>query len=321
MVANELARLFDTLRARMMEYDDYLRRSEYNTRILLIDPVLRKLGWDVEDPELVRMEVELARPKGLRADYVLLEHDVPVAIVEAKSFGRGLEDDRFLNQAAQYAGYAGVSFFVLTDGNIWRLYRISSGKAVRDLQPEIEFYTQSNNSANWAKMALALRRPSLDLGRPTDHKSNLIFRVNQSTERNTRPAARASSPPPERSLWCPISELSIDDYEQGPSWIRFPDRVELEFVRPGWIGVPFNIARWLVDTGQLCNRHLPVKLKGKMLISATSLSFGSKPREVRPGFWMNRQQKSDAHLYNAVGLLQRFGIDPATVFINFGDLS
>ena len=139
-----LARLFDILKTRMTEHDDYLRRSEYNTRILLIDPVLRKLGWDVEDPELVRMEVELARPGGLRADYVLLERDTPVAIVEAKSFGRDLRDGRFLGQAVEYAGHAGVQLFVMTDGNIWQLYGRGRGRSSsRPSQPEMKFNIQS----------------------------------------------------------------------------------------------------------------------------------------------------------------------------------
>ena len=94
----------------------------------------------------------------------------------------------------------------------------------------------------------------------------------------------------------------------------------MPFVRPGWIGVPFNVARRLVDTGQLYSRHLPVKLNGKVLIAATKTSFSSKPREVRPGFWMDQQQRANVHLSNAVGLLKRFDIDPATVFVNFGNL-
>lgn len=314
MIINKLARLFDILKTRMERYDDYLRRSEYNTRILLIDPVLRKLGWDVEDPELVKMEVELARPKGLRADYVLLEHDTPVAIVEAKSFGRDLKDSRFLNQAVEYAGYAGVQLFVLTNGNLWQLYRRDQDVASRTLQPAIEFDIRYGNSTDLPKTALALRQPNLDFGQQIDSIPNSLLR-------NVHPSTQSSSSPPEGSPWHPISKFltsSISKKRQ-PAWMKFPDGVVEPFVKPGWVGVPFNLVRWLVDTRRLSKHHLPVKrANGKALIVDSPIG---KPRAVKTGFYMNRGRGSRAHFSDALDLMRQFKIDPATVFVNFGDSS
>ena len=312
-IVTELARLFDILKTRMTEHDDYLRRSEYNTRILLIDPVLRKLGWDVEEPELVQMEVELARPKGLRADYVLLEHGEYVAIVEAKSFGRDLRDGR--GQAVEYAGYADVPLFVLTDGNLWQLYRRGRGRGSSKPFRIMEFDIQFSNSTDLAKTALVLRQPSFDLGQPIDSAPNPIFKINQSTKRRARPSAPSSSSLPEGSPWCPVSELSFAG-QQGPKYIKFPDGIEMKFVRPGWIGVPFNLVRWLVDTGQLHKHCLPVKRdNGELLIVASPIG---KPRPVRPGFYMNQNRSSQAHFSDALDLMRQFEIDPTKVFVNFG---
>ena len=296
----------------MTEHDDYLRRSEYNTRILLIDPVLRKLGWDVENPKLVRMEVELARPAGLRADYVLLEHGAPVAIVEAKSFGRGLNDSRFLNQAVEYTDYAGAQLFVLTDGTLWQLYRRDQGAAARTLQPEMEFDIQSGNSTDLAKAALALRQPNLDFGQPIDSVPNPILR-------SVRPSARSSSSPPEGSPWHPISKFltSSVSKKRQPAWMKFPDGFVKPFVKPGWVGVPFNLVRWLVDTRRLSRHHLPVKrANGRALIVDSPIG---KPRAVETGFYMNRGRGSQAHFSDALDLMRQFEIDPATVFVNFGN--
>lgn len=314
MIANELARLFDTLRALMTEYDDYLRRSEYNTRVLLIDPVLRKLGWNVENPKLITMERELARPKGLRADYVLLEHGTPVAIMEAKSFGKDLRDGRFLDQAVEYAGYAGVQLFILTNGNLWQLYRWDQGVAVRTLQPEMEFDIQSGNSTDSAQTALALRQPNLDFGQPVDSLPDPILR-------SVRPSVRPSSSPPEESPWHPISKFltSSVSKKRQPAWMKFPDGVVKPFVKPGWIGVPFNLVRWLIATDRLCRNRLPVKrANGKALIVDSPIG---KPRAVCTGFYMNRGRGSQTHLSDALDLMRQFGIDPATVFLNFGDNS
>ncbi len=317
VVVTDLEELFDHIRTLFTKHDDYMRRNEYRTRICLIDPVLRMLGWDVESPELVELELELTRPEGKRADYALKVKGRYVAIVEAKSFGSNLESKSTLQQAYRYARGTDVQHFVLTDGNRWKLYSLNKDVSVKRLQPDIEFDVNSDKSSDLVRKALSLRQPELVLGRRWSRASKPIFKTSASDSKGVQAPIKSSKSPPKGSIWHPISKLSVDNQERPPAWIKFPDKAVMSFVRPGWIGVPFNVARWLVDTGQLCNRNLPVKLNGKGLVSATS--FSSKPREVRPGFWMKRQQRSDAHLCNAVGLLQRFGIDSATVFVNFGD--
>ena len=318
-VVSDLEKLFDHIRTLCTQHDDYMRRNEYRTRICLIDPVLRMLGWDVESPEMVELELELARPEGKRADYVLKVKGQYVAIVEAKSFGSDLESKSVLKQAYRYARGANVQHFVLTNGNQWKLYSLNQGVSVERLQPDIEFDVSSDNSSDLVIKALSLRQPGLVLGRKWSRASNPIFRISTSNSKGDQSPIKASKSPPKGSVWHPISKLSVGKHKRPPAWIKFPDDVVMSFVRPGWIGVPFNVTRWMIDTGQLCNRHLPVKLNGKVLVSPTS--FRSQPREVRPRFWMKRQQRSDAHLRNAVGLLQRFGIDSATVFVNFGDMT
>ena len=313
----QLEKLFGHIRTLFKQHDDYMRRNEYRTRICLIDPVLSMLGWDVKSPEMVELELELTRPEGKRADYVLKVEGRYVAIVEAKSFGSNLEGKSTLKQGYCYARGANVQHFVLTDGDQWKLYSLNQGVSVERLQPDIEFDVSSNSSDLVIK-ALSLRQPGLVLGREWSRASKPIFKISASDSKGDQPPIKASKSPPKGSLWHPISKLSVGNRERPPAWINFPDKTVMSFVRPGWIGVPFNVARWLVDTGQLYNRHLPVKLNGKVLVSSTS--FSSQPREVRPGFWMKRQQRSDAHLRNAVGLLKRFGIDPTTVLVNFGDI-
>ena len=63
--------LFEELKRRIDEDDDYLGESEYRTRILLIDPLLRMLGWNVEDRHYVEIEYRTGESVKERADYVL----------------------------------------------------------------------------------------------------------------------------------------------------------------------------------------------------------------------------------------------------------
>jgi hypothetical protein len=71
----------------------------------LIDPLLRALGWDVFDPEVVTPEYKV---EGGWADYALLRADGrPAATVEAKKLGEVLGSHRM--RLLNYANASGIS--------------------------------------------------------------------------------------------------------------------------------------------------------------------------------------------------------------------
>ena len=83
-----------------------------------IEPILRQLGWDDEEPSEV--EVEFSIPTG-KVDYAL--HGVgqkPFVFVEAKRLGNA--DEKGIEQVFGYAAHQGIPFLILTDGNIWDFY-------------------------------------------------------------------------------------------------------------------------------------------------------------------------------------------------------
>ena len=70
---------------RLVENDkDYLR-GEHRTKYVLIDPLLRALGWNTGDPAQVKLEFETGKSTK-RADYALFKrgYENPVGLVEAK---------------------------------------------------------------------------------------------------------------------------------------------------------------------------------------------------------------------------------------------
>ena len=64
-----------------------LLRKEMQVRDTVINPILKALSWDVENPENVRTEYEVLRGKKGSADYALLREKVPVVLIEAKKLG------------------------------------------------------------------------------------------------------------------------------------------------------------------------------------------------------------------------------------------
>ena len=94
---------------------------------MLIDPVLRALGWEISNPDMVRVELGL---NGGYADYALLDTaaEQPLIIVEAKKLGDE-KLERHIPQAAGYAKGEGseAQYSVITNGNLWRVFENGNG--------------------------------------------------------------------------------------------------------------------------------------------------------------------------------------------------
>ena len=125
-LANTLAEV-----RRRIEQGVKRRLNEQNTKATLIEPVLRALGWDVENIEEVQREFRLKK-KDKPVDYGLLVVRTPRLFIEAKSLGENLDDRRWANQIMGYASVAGVEWIVLTDGNEYRIYNTHAPVSVEE---------------------------------------------------------------------------------------------------------------------------------------------------------------------------------------------
>jgi hypothetical protein len=95
--------------------------GEQNTKATLIEPVLRAVGWDVEDVEEVHREYRRV-PADNPVDYALRLARTPRLFVEAKGLDENLEDRRWTNQMIAYATASGVEWMILTNGDEYRIY-------------------------------------------------------------------------------------------------------------------------------------------------------------------------------------------------------
>jgi hypothetical protein len=128
MLAPELQRVRDRI-------SRYRGRSssigEQNTKAALIEPILRALGWDVEDPEEIWREYR-RRTVDNPVDYALMILRTPRLFVEAKSLGDNLDDPKWANQIMSYAVVAGVEWVVLTNGDEYRIYNSHAAVPVEE---------------------------------------------------------------------------------------------------------------------------------------------------------------------------------------------
>jgi predicted type IV restriction endonuclease len=99
-------------------YQTTLKKNEAATRAVLIDPVLRALGWDTANTYMVEVEKTLDQA---RVDYALYDNNATVrVIIEAKSLGTNLAQPGFIMSLVNYAFTFQLQDIFLTDGIIWQ---------------------------------------------------------------------------------------------------------------------------------------------------------------------------------------------------------
>lgn len=131
MASADLRQAVAVVRERIEKHRGVKILNEPNTKAILIEPILRALGWNVEDPEEVEREYK-RKPKDNPVDYALLLQRIPCLFVEAKPLKENLVDDKWANQIMGYAATAGVQWVVLTNGSEYRIYNSSAPVPVEE---------------------------------------------------------------------------------------------------------------------------------------------------------------------------------------------
>jgi hypothetical protein len=91
--------------------------SEIQVSQGIVQRILRELGWDVFDTDVVYPEYPL---RGLRVDFALCSPPrQPMIFIEIKQVGRSEGADQ---QLFQYAYFEGIPVGILTDGRTWSFY-------------------------------------------------------------------------------------------------------------------------------------------------------------------------------------------------------
>jgi len=189
MPIESLFQLIQELADRIQKHSSVLRQNEMLTRYVLIDPLLRELGWDTENPDQVRPEYA---PGSGRVDYALMHNGKAIIMVEAKKLDTPLKER--LGQAIQYCLTEGTPFFSVTDGRRWEIYETHRPVPMAE-KLVVAFDLADHSSANVAFKAMALWRHSIETGKaqlphvPIHHVGEV-----EATSADERPKPTESSP-------------------------------------------------------------------------------------------------------------------------------
>ncbi len=291
----DLCEVLQRLRERLQAHKSLLEANEAQTRVSLIDPLLRALGWPIDDPTFVHVEV---RAGNGRADYLLRCGNQTILVLEVKKLGEKLDIAHSaavsyaweLLRQSQAPRYVGVS-----DGRRWLLYEPQQLKQPRyaldlaDSQRSIPALALAFAEALWRR----LYEDMTPLPPP--------------------------SPPPSPD-WRPLTELRPKYGDAPPERVRFPDGSEREL--RSWTSLLVSVAEWLVTQGQLTAARCPVArgpsryLVHTQPVHPNGRSFHGRKRQLSNGLWLHLDLDSPQIVRSVRRLLGHFQIAPEQVLVS-----
>lgn len=258
------------------QYQSTLKASEASTRAVLIDPILRALGWDTANTHMVEIEKSLG---SVRADYVLSDvNREPKIIVEAKALGTGLDEKKLLLSLVQYAFQFELTEVFLTDGLVWHHYTDFQPKG---LAPARQLDITQGNPVDVAAYFVQ----HLDAAKfwPIENTDLLAQRIDQleslvATLQRQMPVqpstteARAGKPPTSAST-SPVAAATIEAAAFIPNDVAFTNLdsvVDVTGTRPTYFRLPdgsiIPVKKWKEVLRESCkyalltNGHIPIPL-------------------------------------------------------------
>ena len=306
MPIEDLLELVDTLRKRIDKHSVALGKSEALTRYALIDPLLRGLGWDTADPELVTPEFNSGSG---RADYALLSNGKPLIMLEAKSLESQL--DQAAVQGINYCNIKGTAFFCVTDGQKWRLYETFRPRPIEE-KIVVSWDICEGSGAAACLKAAALWRPSAASGKMTVAETPVIGFSQH--DPNPTPPPPVPPPPSLDDDWQPLTEVKTSAGQKVGA-LQFPNGELIE--TKIWRDVLLGIVRWLTNKEMLDASHCPIKSRQSsphcMLNTKPNHEDGTEfslPGEVN-GLYIAQSTEHHNNLRIALAIIRRVSQDPS----------
>ena len=127
---NNYSEVLAPLVEKIKKFREIYKQNEMAVRSQIIDPILRYLGWNPENPEEVQPNVFT---EGGIPDYTLLKNGKKILFIEAKNLSVDIKQKQVLQQLANYSFNEGVKYGVLTNGAVWILIRtFEEGTTLRE---------------------------------------------------------------------------------------------------------------------------------------------------------------------------------------------
>ena len=116
---NNLNEALTPIIEKIKKFRSLYEQNEMAVRDQIVNPILRSLGWNPENPEEVQPNV--STEEGV-PDYSLMKNGKKILFVEAKKLNVDIEQREVIRQLAKYSS-EDTKYGVLTNGAVWILIR------------------------------------------------------------------------------------------------------------------------------------------------------------------------------------------------------
>lgn len=112
--------LADT-QALAQHHKQLLRQNAQATQAALVEPVLRALGWNCNDPRYVQRNLIFQE---IALDYALYDDEARIcALIKVVALGQQLHNEQLLEQLQVFAQFQDIELVILTNGSDWQFFR------------------------------------------------------------------------------------------------------------------------------------------------------------------------------------------------------
>ena len=321
MALDDLKETIEMLRERIQAHRPYLEGYETRTRQALIDPMLRTLGWDVENPDSVELEYGIKRKW---ADYALMGSGGPIAVIEAKALGTPLNDDEKM-QALNYANMDGIDYMAVTNGDHWQMFDVFKRGQLDD-RILMEFQLTRDEPYACALQALGLWRPNLASDKPQEAVAPVVIKPSHDESEPATPEPNSGQEVAESSKngdWMPLTSLKAERGQKPPAFIKFSNSSPKPI--KSWTDLLESIAKHLIETDKLSAQDCPVPIASKTskrkskryLVHTKPIPPNYPKRKIGNELWLLTHYFDIVNMYkNACWLLENFGVNPSTVLVS-----
>ena len=131
---NELTEFTKTIPGKLEHID-----SEETTKIALITPFLRLMGYDTTNPAEVKAEytADVGTKQGEKVDFAVLENGEPIIFIECKSAANDLSMDN-ISQLYRYFSITDIQIGILTNGVDYKFFTTGDDNNRMDEKPFLD---------------------------------------------------------------------------------------------------------------------------------------------------------------------------------------
>ena len=338
---NNLNEALTPIIEKIKKFRSLYEQNEMAVRDQIVNPILRSLGWNPENPEEVQPNV--STEEGV-PDYSLMKNRKKILFVEAKKLSVDIEQREVIRQLAKYSFSEGTKYGVLTNGAVWILIR--SFEEGTTLTERIVWKTDLENEELPAvsRKLTTISKTNIEQIEVLVKKVQILDEIWQSLSDEPEEMIKGLMPVVKSLISQGYPDYQFEDAEiedllkerikeiiSGPSEEETPSETPIEPI--SWKGesprkmklkgevfelrnsfeILVNTANWLIKNGKLKPSDCPVGIgrgKRNLINKEPKHKYGDDfraPKKLSNGLWIETHYSTAGCINYAKRLLEKFG--------------